>query len=106
MYIAFYLDVEFYSGEVDPKEKDLETQFAVDLGRSLKFTVRMSGEGLWASDDVVSPDLVRAVGGEIERHDEGFETEPMKPGQYFLKLNEFGEIEHDPEGVQEQSNFE
>ena len=111
MYISFYLDDEFYSGEVEPVETPGETQFKVDLGQALQFRLCMSVEATWASNDHVSAALIRSVGGEIERHDEGFEEEPMQPGKYYsagvtggqVPVIRDGEIVNEPEDVDEQS---
>ncbi len=87
MYISFYLDQLFYSGEAELSEIGIMMWFQVDLGEQLQLNVYMSEEGIWKSDNLVNKDLIRCVGSEIERHDQGFEIEPLSPGQYYSTLD-------------------
>ncbi len=82
MYISFYLDEEFYSGEVSSKEIDQMILYEIDLGEHIQFSIVMGDQARWISDDQVNPKLVECVGAEIERHEEEFGTQPLKRLHY------------------------
>lgn len=87
MYISFYLDEEFYAGEVSCKEIANKMHYDVDLGRYHQFSIVMGDQARWISDDHVNPKLIDCVGSEIERHDLLFKEEPLHPKHYRSAIN-------------------
>ena len=60
-----------HQGKVIIIEKDYEFQYFIDLGRELKFTIRLSDEGNWVSDNPsIDPLLVLHAGETIENRDD------------------------------------
>lgn len=83
MYISFYLDDEYYSGEAEAVEITLETVFYIDFADTLKFMVHMNDNGCWSSDQNISSSLIYAVGEEIERREDSFESQPASLKRYY-----------------------
>ena len=77
MEIKFKQGSNIYHGKVVTIEKDKEFQYFIDLGRELKFTIRLSDEGNWVSDNPSIDPLLVLHAGETtylnplspERHD-------------------------------------
>jgi hypothetical protein len=83
MYISFYLDEEFYSGEVSEKEIGNILLYEVDLGKRLQFSIVMGDDARWVSDDPVNPSIVKCAGSEIEWRDQDFQSAPIHPKKYY-----------------------
>lgn len=111
MNISFYLDDTLYTGTATPIEKEKETQFAVALDGIPHFTICPDADYGWKTDDIVSRDLVRAAGNEIENNDDVSENINVSPGKYYSSAVtggqepkfENGEITNEPDDVDEQS---
>ena len=63
----FYLNGREYHGDIAMIDKETETQYHLNLGKSLQFTAAINEDGIWESDNKdVDPDLVAAAGDYIE----------------------------------------
>lgn len=81
--MSFYINEDFYSGEVILKQTELVSRYYVDLGNEIQFNIYMGEEGIWASEDRINANIIKAVGLEIERRDINFENEVLQPAKYF-----------------------
>jgi hypothetical protein len=69
------MDIQFkigdlqYKGTVTTVPKETETQYFLDLGESLKFTIRHE-DGCWETDNPdIEPEVVSAAGDAVEGMD-------------------------------------
>lgn len=76
MHIQFNIGDLEYKGTVTTVPKETETQYFLDLGESLQFTLRLDDAGCWATDNPdVEAEIVEAAGDQVERMD-GMEDNP------------------------------
>jgi len=83
MYISFYLDGDFYSGNISCEADDT---YKADFGNKLGFVLFMDDDAMWNSTSRINKNIIRAAGNEVERHNNAFETEPMALRHYYSKM--------------------
>lgn len=67
MNISFKIGEITHGGIVTAVPKATETQYFLELGGSLPFTIRLSEEGIWETDNPeIDPELVQAAGNQVE----------------------------------------
>ena len=56
-----------HHGTVTTIEKDNEFQYSIDLRQRLQFTIHLSDDGYWESDNLaINPELVTLAGDTVE----------------------------------------
>ncbi len=67
MNISFKIGEITYGGIVTAIPKATETHYFLELGGSLPFTIRLSEDGNWETDNLeIDPELVSAAGNQVE----------------------------------------
>ena len=67
MNISFKLGEITYGGIVTAVPKVTETQYFLELSGSPSFTIRLSDDGIWETDNAeIDPELVSAAGYQVE----------------------------------------
>lgn len=67
MNISFKVGEITYGGVVTPVPKATETQYFLELGGSEAFTIRLTEDGIWETDNPeIDPELVSAAGNQVE----------------------------------------